>query len=438
LLVAAAMRASLAAALLLALSARAAADDEPLAPPADDVSRSLHAATRATATHTAAGDAAATTLEVGADASAATTFGGGHIDPVDDPDHPQGGLRAFVGAIAALRLSAGALPGIGYRLGGSMGLVDVARAPGGPHVMVMPFRVDVIVDRGDVPVASASRELLSGPYDREEVAVATWFDRGGTGRWDLGWFAVTVAITTTSQRTADGATVSVDDARGTGDIYTIHHSGPDDRVDVRLGSMRLASARGTLPVSAGDVAPVAFDVAIDRWRLAARVGWLEGEIDLPGWTRATQDRCDHIGTCVTLDRFAYDAHAGAPIGDADLDLHAARLIAPTMDGELVIEDRVEAALAWKLDDVALGAHAFAARARLYRTDGGRLARAPDELTGGADVTAGFSIEDWQVAATAGAARTDYAALDGAAPAPALAATGTLSIRRDWKDALAAR
>ena len=120
----------------------------------------------------------------------------------------------------------------------------------------------------------------------------------------------------------------------------------------------------------------------------------------------------------------YDVHAYTVGGGFDARAH--RTLYLTLDGDLAIEDRAEAALAWGAR-TRITLRGFAARTTWWtsKTDPGTAA-----VTGGGELDVARTDRGLAWDASLGVARSFYATLDGAAAdAPALGARGAIEVHR---------
>jgi hypothetical protein len=120
----------------------------------------------------------------------------------------------------------------------------------------------------------------------------------------------------------------------------------------------------------------------------------------------------------------YDVHLFAAPGGIDARAH--RTIYLTLDGDLAVEDRAEAAIAWG-DETRVTLRGFAARTAWWTSKTDPVSAA---VTGGGELDVSRTDRGLAWDASLGVARSFYATLDGAAAdAPSLGARGALEVRR---------
>jgi len=114
----------------------------------------------------------------------------------------------------------------------------------------------------------------------------------------------------------------------------------------------------------------------------------------------------------TIGVGAWDTRVHGSIGAAGIELRSRRSGWISLDGDMTVEDRGTAAIGLRAGGTAFGLSGFVANTRWWTAanDPGQAAR-----TGGAELTVGRRIAGLDVVASAGAARTFYATLDGGAP-----------------------
>jgi hypothetical protein len=165
------------------------------------------------------------------------------------------------------------------------------------------------------------------------------------------------------------------------------------------------------------------NVVVGGLRIDARAGGLVATASTGMPARET----GHVGVP------AYDVRATGSLGPIELELRAARRMRLTMDTEVVRDDRIDLTARWNNTLVPVTAHAFAA---LTRTWADNFAQSTRAVTGGGDLELSHAFSDWRLSATAAAARTFYPSPLTAAPEPVFAATGTVAVRYQWREALA--
>lgn len=130
------------------------------------------------------------------------------------------------------------------------------------------------------------------------------------------------------------------------------------------------------------------------------------------WAHGSVSEADTVGS-LPLRRFdtvSADVAVERSHGPLSTSIGYRRQLAPTVDTDLILDDRISASLSLARGRADYAVSGFGARTQLFPAEGGVM---PPELTGGAELSAGLDLgKGVRLGASAELARTYYARISG--------------------------
>jgi hypothetical protein len=274
---------------------------------------------------------------------------------------------------------------------------------------------------GAVPSLFARRDLARGTFGREQLggAMSASFDLGGS-RLDL------VEVGFGDARTVE-AGAPVHHQTGAHGVVARYCRGRADGPDACLDAItiEMLGVEGGSGAALGVFYPVRVrGLGGHGWYLDAGAG-SAGLGTLTSTVDNNPPTIIHTDDLPDLHALVYDLHLAGSVGPLGLDARARREAYLTVDGDLSLESRAEAAAAWRAGPTTVTLRGFAARTTwwTHRTDPGTTG-----VTGGGalDVAGHDHGVAWD--ASVAVAQSYYAALTGEPP-PALGAQAMLELHR---------